>query len=999
MNAQSKNVTLWHAKLAAWTHDPAENALVLLRDPAGHEWGTAADLRERIFGRREVPPELKHVVEQADRWASAADRPQWPRDETDGRFAPWTKVRFTEQPVLIHPLSGEEYALQKLSDISVEDIKDVSSRHFVALIDEHNDAKRNALAFWRFGPALREVSDIGGLWGQLPADTRVPDHTIWQHLDLTSAFAGAFFCDSDNPALLTISFGPVQDFIAQARTTSDLWAGSHLLSRIAWEGLKVVCEDFGPDAVLFPQLRGIPQVDLWLRDEVQLPAKLFEDEDWRRGRTDSNPVFSAALPNKFVAIVPASAAVDLARRIESRVREWTLVKAREALSLLLDRAKKRDVDENAASQLDAQFNGFPEVHWAAAPWRPFVAPGGAAPDVTALRDALSGFRPASAPDGFLDSKAWGLLCRELKVKGQRFYSPNAGVLYPAIYELLERTQAAAKSVRPFRQLRQDGYRCSLCGEREWITHDRALLSLPPGRRAASLWGNLKESGWARKGEHLCALCSLKRMWPSLYCREATAALGGAAKRFVVSTHTMALAASLERWLKQSDRRSLPERWFRQLRSYAQEQTVALPRKLLRYLNESETETEIMLRGLPLLLEDLKERSQSDDLPDRQAEKVETERGALEKALEEVLGSRPETYYAFIMMDGDRMGAWLSGQGEGESYRLPFESTWHPQVRCAVDARHPTGDINDYRKASRPASPARHMAISSALNGFSLHVARYVVEEVGKGKLIYAGGDDVLAMVSVDDLLSVMFLLRLAYGGLFPVASENQERARELTGLRSADFELGGGFVRRDGVLYRMMGHRATASAGAVVAHYQAPLGQVLRTLRAAEQRAKNAGGRDAFAITLLKRSGGATHLTCPWLNRKRHETGDWRTAMTHNPEETPIGQLIRLRDQFAGQMFSRRAAYLTQGWLTDVPRAALPEMLGYQFARQTEGGSQSKEVAASQGRALGKLAVNVSDEEPEVAVDGRIRSFIEDFLAVAEFLAREGRTEVEVGAS
>jgi hypothetical protein len=42
-----------------------------------------------------------------------------------------------------------------------------------------------------------------------------------------------------------MSFGPVQSFIVQARRTSDLWAGSHLLSNLVWEGLKVVCDKVG----------------------------------------------------------------------------------------------------------------------------------------------------------------------------------------------------------------------------------------------------------------------------------------------------------------------------------------------------------------------------------------------------------------------------------------------------------------------------------------------------------------------------------------------------------------------------------------------------------------------------------------------------------------------------------------------------------------------------------------------------------------------------------
>jgi len=41
------NDLMWKARLAAWIHDPAEKALVLLRDPAGHEGGTVRQLREK----------------------------------------------------------------------------------------------------------------------------------------------------------------------------------------------------------------------------------------------------------------------------------------------------------------------------------------------------------------------------------------------------------------------------------------------------------------------------------------------------------------------------------------------------------------------------------------------------------------------------------------------------------------------------------------------------------------------------------------------------------------------------------------------------------------------------------------------------------------------------------------------------------------------------------------------------------------------------------------
>lgn len=156
------------------------------------------------------------------------------------------------------PTSTWALALGELSGTDIGELKADSFDLFDALIHREGkdtDYRLTQLAFWRFGSS-GSVGDLGLFWGLLPADSRVPDHTIWSHVDLTSAFAGSFAADiQSTPALLSASQGPVQPFIAQARTTSDLWAGSHLLSRLAWEAIKVVAERFGPGAVLFPQLR------------------------------------------------------------------------------------------------------------------------------------------------------------------------------------------------------------------------------------------------------------------------------------------------------------------------------------------------------------------------------------------------------------------------------------------------------------------------------------------------------------------------------------------------------------------------------------------------------------------------------------------------------------------------------------------------------------------------------------------------------------------------
>ena len=282
--------------------------------------------------------------------------------------------------MLIHPLTGEQFDLGAsggLTTTAIDAVKDRSFNHLSELLlklgagkEGEADWRRMLLTFWRFGPDL-SVTDadtvandrLGRLWDVLPADTRIPDHSIWDHLDLTSAFAGAFASDPQGEmALLSLAIGPVQPFIAAARSTSDLWAGSHLLSRLAWEAMRSVCEQLGPDAILFPRLRGIPQVDLWMRDEMELPDELFAGCDWKNGSTDANPLFSAALPNRFVAVVPASQATAIARDVEAAVRQWLLALGEDVVLELLTVAGYGGEQENMPTpreQMKEQLQGFP----------------------------------------------------------------------------------------------------------------------------------------------------------------------------------------------------------------------------------------------------------------------------------------------------------------------------------------------------------------------------------------------------------------------------------------------------------------------------------------------------------------------------------------------------------------------------------------------------------------------------------------------------------------
>ncbi len=969
---------LWKTKLAAWVHDPAEKALVLLRDKTGHEWGTVADLRETLFGSRAMPADVAPILKRADWYAAAADRPQWPVEEGGVRYAKWTQVDFAEKPVLIHPLTGVGHQPSPLTEISPEHLKTVSHDHFNGLIvreaEGRPDFRKTLLAYWRFGPGT-PAKDLHHLWQNLPADTRVPDHTIWAHLDLVSALAGAMALDADaTPALLAVSFGPVQGFIAEARTTSDLWAGSHLLARIAWEGMKVVCEGMGPDAILFPNLRGVPLVDRWLRDDMGLPGEWFQGEDWVRSKTDANPLFAAALPNRFVAIVPEAQAASLASEITQRVRGFVAGLGERTLRRILEEIGEawRD-DLPCVAQLKAQLADFPEVHWAAVPWS--LAEGKAEngqprTDTTKLREALAGFYPEGEKVGFLDGEAWPVLSQGIVLDGARFYDPNPGTLYPALYDLLDRVAAAAKTVRPFAPLKQTGYRSTLNGEREWLTLDRSQLALPPGSRKDTLWTRLadKRPSWVKPGEHLDALAAIKRLWPTLFTEEVRDIVGQDVRRYVVSTHTLALAVSMEQWLDKTPRPELPFT-LKNLLACRNDERTALPRRIAARLHTDTEEAQLLCRKLPGVLDALKEEMDVDARDEAQyehARQAEEMLASAERDIKELFGARPEAYYGLLLLDGDRMGAWLSGGKDG--FQLEYRQCWHPQIRASDAVRQlcqSNPALGKYLEAKRPPSPSRHGAISRALNHFSLKTARFVVEDCFKGKLVYAGGDDVLAFVCVDDLLPAMALLRCLYSGL----SVPEWLLNRLDDKSRRRFESGNGWLRLDDDLLLTMGDKATASCGAVVAHHQAPLGMVLRTLRQAEASAKKAGGRDAFCLRVMKRAGGEVGLTDKWCRAE----GEGAACL--------LDALVRM---LARKGVSRRAVYNSVEWLRSLPAkpdaALLRTNLAYQFARQ--GGDRD-------------LALQLADYASCHYAE-RSAKVLCDFLLTAEFLARNTRhPEVE----
>lgn len=205
---------------------------------------------------------------------------------------------------------------------------------------------------------------------------------------------------------------------------------------------------------------------------------------------------------------------------------------------------------------------------------------------------------------------------------------------------------------------------------------------------------------------------------------------------------------------------------------------------------------------------------------------------------------PFPYVACLVADGDRMGRALRGMSDWE--------------------RH--------RKYSR--------ALSRFVGG-----AREVVEQQHRGVLIYAGGDDLLALVCLPDALRCVAGLRDEFARVMAAA---------LPGVDETT--------------------RPTLSVGLGVAHFIESLGDLLDLGRRAEKLAKGDGRpvreqRDALAIMLEKRAGVAR---------------SWRERWTHAPVERLEADLALLTEGPSG---SRLAARRVHEVLALIRRSPEPVLL------------------------------------------------------------------------
>ena len=857
----------WDRKISVYLHDPPDKALGI----AGHK-ERAARLRE-IFGAGR--PDESAL--EGDWIASALDRamtPGYSRDlEASGA------VDFLSCPVLTHPTGNGGPSTSSLtldlSPVSLGEVNRAMEARIRKDLDrlsenwkgDYEGFSRVKLHYLHLVLSRRlatcDCGGLGGLWRRLPADTRIPDHSIWQHNGLVSALQTCQE-EGNGPVLFVYSLAPVQGMIAKARKLRDFWTGSVLVSWLAFEGIRAVMEHWGPDHVVYPSLADQPLVDAWLERFLKFRG-LEADDGGLKGLRDPRV---ASFPNKFVALIPAGREEETARGVRKEVEGAWEALDRASLNFLVDRLYDADGVDGAVSRLKERFpepssllqvlrpqfrkqgEGFWEHQWAAAP---LPGPGGEG----SLRELLGGAFPESL-------WKYGLSSLAVSPYRQRMRHEACGAFYPVAHQLVQTCLAATKATRLECRPVQEGLRCS-------VDPELSVLTVEPGENPAPredlLWAAVREvfnpaeegsETAVKESERLSAASLVKRFAHEVsgrrelrkdYVLDSVFGQGGEEARFESTTEM-----ALKDWLDRHGIRSPKAR-----------------RAVAQSLHDSSGEEveDQSVQGV--------RRRLANRFPD------------FKKKWEEPRES--ERYYAFVVMDGDKMGELVNGA----SLASRWDSVMHPELAGRMGRNVEEGGSfeaglvkhwKEFLHSRRALSPALHASVSEALGDFSIYGVSSIAAR-RRGRLIYAGGDDVCAVFPVSEVIQAVLEVERLYRSAFLSYEAGSE------GLRVEVLDGVGKVVPRPGKLSVNLGKGPglTLSAGVVLAHHKASLGWVYgEAQRLLKEEAKNGAGRSAMALSLVKRSGVPRTVTYRFTDAR---TGE---PLTCWPEFLELARKVGHRD-------------------------------------------------------------------------------------------------------
>ena len=327
---------------------------------------------------------------------------------------------------------------------------------------------------------------------------------------------------------------------------------------------------------------------------------------------------------------------------------------------------------------------------------------------------------------------------------------------------------------------QAGDKCTMMGEWQEISG----ATRPGEKRQKEIWHMVRKGKGLdlREGERLCAIAYVKRRFVHVWQEELDGQQGWKLPASVPSVSYMAAVHWLEKLIKSGPDSGAVEQLCASVRKAG-----ALGERQTRITCVSEA---LNNSGLPKELADIdgrllfdnelrglaESRGKEGEISPKQAAEIRKARKALVDSVE-AFPKDPTPFYTLLLMDGDNLGKTKQEMG-GDAGKL-----------------------------------------SEALAAFTQAVPEIVIRH--NGFLVYAGGDDVLAILPLEDALPCALEIRQTYMTVF------KDKAKD-----------------------------ASISAGIQFAHMKSPLTAILKDAHSLlDDVAKEQTGRDAIAVRVWKPGG------------------------------------------------------------------------------------------------------------------------------------------------
>jgi CRISPR-associated protein Cmr2 len=852
----------WQAKIWGLLHDPALKALHGNSGRGGNSFWQDLEVmqtwKENGWNPEESSKKIFKHIKLADYITSASDR------GAIGSLS--TSINYNENGLEIsHLLSGEKLNLKvaQHQELIANRLKYLQSKEVALknLIPEtiKKDPQKLFWWLWRCLPeATCQLFNDETLL-LMPAETRLPDSSIWSHASLTAALAGALagynLTTEDlqkdwlkgrslsHPYLASFSFSPVQELIKASRKMRDFWAGSWLLhylsAKVSWK----LAHQYGPDCLLYPNLYQQPLIDRWLLNDYP------EFNTWIEQPTE-RALLTAGFPNVIVIILPkekVAAAMQTAKN--ELIATW-----REVGKLVLE-----ELQDNRHWMRDLSFESNTWQGWLDSQWQTYWTGVPIGKEKVELKSSeiyqeersqeLQWTQEQNKAYNLVDKKALFLeaelnfLQEAAKFRWERYkkhaFSANVGSWWPHIFDQTRFALAAVKNARDWELPTAFGPRSTVSGlgsvvhtGDDWISEGETKKYW---QRHAGLFDGI---------EQLNATEVLKRglhkILPKL--------LKLPAEKIAASYPD--LTCGVAGYLKITDDRDRAH--FHQT-----------CRDVMR-LCQQETTIDLQAWGIPWIDEhhDSRLKSYHPRLLDAGwlVEDLDIDEDLVSeyrKEIQQLIDSRypnnnPADWYVIAAGDGDGMSDWLKGN-KLKSYR-----DYIPQ-NLKVESE----TFKRFLDSPKRMGPSTHNALSRALLDFSNQLVPYLTEKRYAGRLIYGGGDDVLAYTNLWEWDSWLWDIRQCFRG----ANDAKEEF-----ISQGDYWRWNCDKPSQNLATRplfTMGGEATISFGTIIAHHSVPLAIALENLWEAEEEAKEhfylkngqMSRKDAVQVRVLYGNGNILKAT------------------------------------------------------------------------------------------------------------------------------------------